>query len=232
MVHRPNLQHSKIYQKRIYDSVWNRKKKKQSPRHLVQLSIWTSGVDILDIETQLNSLKMKRIQRLLNPTNALWKNLTLYQLNLVLNYNQSLALFKEKQILWSTSHKHLQKQKNEDLLIKLLNALAKFYQQLPCPSYFYKRNFWRIYICKSTVQTDSLFFIASHPGMFQINLLLFIRDLCRCLQPYLLSCTTFGKKLDFTNANHKRIYKFIMELIPNDSKHLLKTETSQKKNLF
>ena len=118
-----------------------KKKKKQSPRHLVQLSIWTSGVDILDIETQLNSLKMKRIQRLLNPTNALWKNLTLYQLNLVLNYNQSLALFKEKQILWSTSHKHLQKQKNEDLLIKLLNALAKFYQQLPCPSYFYKRNF-------------------------------------------------------------------------------------------
>ena len=72
------------------------KKKKQSPRHLVQLSIWTSGVDILDIETQLNSLKMKRIQRLLNPTNALWKNLTPYQLNLVLNYNQSLALFKEK----------------------------------------------------------------------------------------------------------------------------------------
>ena len=27
-------------------------------------------------------------------------------------------------------------------------------------------------------------------------------------------------------------YKFIMELIPNDWKHLLKTETSQKQNSF
>ena len=52
------------------------------------------GLGILDIETQLNSLKIKWIQRLLNPTNALWKNLMLYQLNLILNYNQELALFR------------------------------------------------------------------------------------------------------------------------------------------
>ena len=84
------------YTKKEYTILSGTGKIIQSPRHLVQLSIWTSGVDILDIETQLNSLKMKRIQRLLNPTNALWKNLTPYQFNLVLNYNQSLALFKEK----------------------------------------------------------------------------------------------------------------------------------------
>ena len=64
------------------------------------------GLGILDIETQLNSLKIKWIQRLLNPTNALWKNLMLYQLNLILNYNQELALFRKKQILRSTNNKH------------------------------------------------------------------------------------------------------------------------------
>ena len=63
-------------------------------RRQTQLSIWTIGVGILDIETQLNSLKIKWIQKLLNPTNALWKNLMLYQLNLILNYNQELALFR------------------------------------------------------------------------------------------------------------------------------------------
>ena len=41
------------------------------PRYLAQLSIWMSGLGNLDIETQLNSLKIKWIQRLLNPTNAL-----------------------------------------------------------------------------------------------------------------------------------------------------------------
>ena len=31
---------------------------------------------------------------------------------------------------------------------------------------------------------------------------------------------------------YKRIYKFTMDIIPNDWKQLLKTETSQKKNPF
>ena len=67
--------------------------KVQPPRHLFQLSTWTIGLGILDIETQLSSLKINCIQSLLNPTNVLWKNLTLYQLNLILNHNQGLALF-------------------------------------------------------------------------------------------------------------------------------------------
>ena len=44
----------------------------EPPRHLAQLSIWAIGLGISDIEIQLNSLKIKRIQRLLNPINALW----------------------------------------------------------------------------------------------------------------------------------------------------------------
>ena len=81
------------------------------------------------------------------------------------------------------------------------------------------------------------FLYQTTPDIFQTNLILFIRDLCRCLQPCLISSTTFGEKLAFTTANHIWIYyeikyKFIMDLTPNDWKHLLKTETSQKKNPF
>ena len=40
------------------------------PRNPVQLSTWKGWLGILDIDTQLNSLKIKWIQRLLNLTNA------------------------------------------------------------------------------------------------------------------------------------------------------------------
>ena len=93
------------------------KEKIRPSRHLLQLSIWMSELGILNIETQLNSLKIDWIQRLdskvrfkgFNLTNAL----LLYQLNLILNYNQGLALYRQKQMLRSTSHKDLQKQNNE-----------------------------------------------------------------------------------------------------------------------
>ena len=47
-------------------------------KHLFQLSTWKGGIGILDIDTQLNFLKTKWIQKLLNPTNAFWKDLMLY----------------------------------------------------------------------------------------------------------------------------------------------------------
>ena len=53
-------------------------KKMLPPRHLAQLSIWRGGLGILDIETQLNYIKIKWIQRLLNLNNAFWKDLMLY----------------------------------------------------------------------------------------------------------------------------------------------------------
>ena len=55
-----------------------------------------------------------------------------------------------------------------------------------------------------------------------------IRDVCRFLHPGLISSTTFDEKLSFPIANHKRLYKLTMDLIPNDCKHLLRTVISQK----
>ena len=57
------------------------------PRHLVQLSISKDGLGILDIDTQLNSLKTKWIQRLLILTNFMWEDLMLYLMNLILKPN-------------------------------------------------------------------------------------------------------------------------------------------------
>ena len=101
--------------------LWN-KKNIRPPRRLVQLSILTSGLRVLDKETQLKSLKIKLIQKLLKPNNVLRKNLMLHQMNLILNYNQDMALFRQKQILRYNIHKHLQNQGNEDFFIELLNV--------------------------------------------------------------------------------------------------------------
>ena len=43
---------------------------------LIQLCIWKLGLDILHVNIQLNSmLKLNGFKRLLNPTNAFWKDL-------------------------------------------------------------------------------------------------------------------------------------------------------------
>ena len=81
----------KDIKKEIYNFLWN-SKKIRPPRHLAQLSSWKGGVGSLYIDNELHSSKIKWIQSLSNPTNALWKNLTLYQLNLILNSNHGLAL--------------------------------------------------------------------------------------------------------------------------------------------
>ena len=66
---------------------------------------------------------MKWIQSLLNPTNALWKDLMLHWLKLILNSDQDLAFFLTKTDSYrSISHKKLQKQNNEDFSIQLLYA--------------------------------------------------------------------------------------------------------------
>ena len=97
---------------------------------------------MLDIETQLNCLKIKWIQRLLNPTNAPRKNLMLYQLNLILNYNQGLWRFLDKQILRLISNvvtSILQKQNDEDFFIQLLNAWLHFTNNFPGPHRLQKK---------------------------------------------------------------------------------------------
>ena len=67
----------KEIEKRIYNFLRNIKKNQTS-------QTLRNSLDILDIDnsihhhTQLNSLKIKLIQKLLNPINALWKELMLY----------------------------------------------------------------------------------------------------------------------------------------------------------
>ena len=111
----------KEIEKRIYNFLQNNKKNQTS-------QTLRRSLDILDIDTQLNSLKIKLIQKLLNPTNSLWKDLMLYWLNidLTLNSNQGLALFRQKQILSYNWHKNLQKQDNEDFFIQLINVWLHF----------------------------------------------------------------------------------------------------------
>ena len=102
----------KEIEKQIYNFLQNNKQNQtsQTLRH---------SLDTLNIDTQLNSLKIKLIQKLLNRTNAHWKDLILYWLNieLILNSNQGLALFRQKQILRYNWHRNLQKQNNEDFFI-------------------------------------------------------------------------------------------------------------------
>ena len=62
------------YTKKEYTVSSGTGKKMWPPKPLVQLSISMSGLDILDIEAQLNSLKIKWIQRLLNPKCPLEKS--------------------------------------------------------------------------------------------------------------------------------------------------------------
>ena len=62
--------------------------KLQPPKHLAHFSIWRDKLAILERKTQSNYIKIKLIQRLLNPTNDLWKYLILYWLKLVLNFDQ------------------------------------------------------------------------------------------------------------------------------------------------
>ena len=102
MIHRPNLYYSEIYQKENWKKNIQfplEQEEIQTARHLAQLSLWRVRLGILDIDIQLNYIKIKWIQRLLNPTNAIWKDLMLYWLKLILNSEQDLALFRQKQIL-------------------------------------------------------------------------------------------------------------------------------------
>ena len=115
----------KQIEKRIYDFLLE-EKKIRPPRHLIQLPIWKGGLGILEIDTQLNSLKIKWSQRLLHPATALWKDLILYRLNLILNSNQGLASFRQNQILRSIRHKNLQNYNNEDFFLQHLKAWLFF----------------------------------------------------------------------------------------------------------
>ena len=81
---------------------------KNTTAQVAQLSIWRDGQGISGINIQTHWKE--------NATNALWTDFMLYRLNLILNSNEGLALFRQKQILWCNRHKNLQKKKNEDFI--------------------------------------------------------------------------------------------------------------------
>ena len=59
-----------------------------------------------------------------------------------------------------------------------------------------------------------------------------IRDICRLLQPGLISSETFREKLDLPNVNHNNINKRIVELIPKNWLHILKTSQQSLFKVF
>ena len=91
--------------------------KKRPPRYVGQLSILRGGLGILDISTQLNSIK-KMDSKVTKSHQCSLKDLLPYRLNLILNTNQGLALFRQIQILRSNRRKNFQKQNNEDFFIQ------------------------------------------------------------------------------------------------------------------
>ena len=106
-----------------------------------------------------------------------------------------------------SSHKHLLKQNNGDFFIQLLNTWLHFTNKnFPAPTSVKGILDQHIFLNPRSKLITYLFSIASHSGIVQTNLLLFIRNLCRCLQARLISSTTFGEKLDFNTVNHIKEY--------------------------
>ena len=200
---------------------------------VAQLSIWRGGLGILDKDTQLNSLKRKWIQRLLNPTNALWKELMLYRLNLILNSKRGLVLFRQKQILSSNRTRICKNRTMEIFFIQLLNAWLHFTNNdFPIPTSTEKILDQPIFLnqyIKLNFSCDNPHFYCIPPRNVSGKFIV-IRGLCRFLQPGLISSTTFDERLSFPTANHKIIYKLIMDLIPNVRSTYL--ELKLFKNLF
>ena len=90
----------------------------QPPRHLAKLSIWRDGLGIFDIDTQLNYIIKMHLKVIKSQQCSVERSHVV--LKLILNSDQGLTLFRQKQIVnyRSTSYKNLQK--SEDFFIQLL----------------------------------------------------------------------------------------------------------------
>ena len=214
---------------RIYDFLWKGKNEtSQAPSSTLQLGGWTR---FFYVDTSLNSLKIKCIQRLLNSAFAFWIDLMVYWLNLILKSNQGLALVRQKQILRSNRYEILGIQNNEDFSIQLLNAWLHFtnnnFPIAPSIEEILDHPIFLNPHTKLEFSSDKAYFYCIPPRNISDKFTI-IKDLCRFLQPGLISSTTFDEEQGFLTTNYERIYKLIKDLILNDWKHLLRTETSQK----
>ena len=150
MIHRPNLYYSKMSKRKLKKewtissgtgkntTSWTL----SSSLHLEGQTRYFTTVNCCFGHTHtIKLIKIKWIQSLLNPTNALWKDLMLHWLKLILNSDQDLAFFLTKTDSYrSISHKKLQKQNDEDFSIQLLYAwlyLPYIYRRNSCPTHIF-----------------------------------------------------------------------------------------------
>ena len=69
----------------------------QPPRHLAKLSIWSGGLGIFDIDPQLNYIIRMHLKVIKSQQCSVERSHVV--LKLILNSDQGLALFRQKQIL-------------------------------------------------------------------------------------------------------------------------------------
>ena len=153
VIHRLNLYHSKISIRKLKKeyTISSGAGKIQPPRHWAQLSICRGRLGILLFS--LNYIKMKWIQNLLNSTNALWKDLMLYWLKLILNSDQDLAIFQQKQILIGQLVTQIYENRTTKISLfnySMLGYISPITTSLPR---IYKGNSCPTHILKPTYQT-------------------------------------------------------------------------------
>ena len=157
----------------------------------------------------------------------------LYRLNLILNTNLGLALFRQNQILLSTRHRNLQNHNNEVFFIQLLNAWLHFTDNtFPTPTLIEEILDQPLFLnphTKLDFNSDNPYFYCILPRNISDKFAT-VRGICRFLQPGFISPITFEGKLSLPSTNHNNIS--IIELIPKDWIHLLRTKTSQQSFLW
>ena len=150
------------------------------------LSILKCGLGVIHIDTQLSSLKIKG---LFNPINALWKDLILHQLTLILNFNQDLALSRQIQILMSNRHKIFKNRTRKISFIKLLNAWLHLINNIIPKATSLEEIIDQLIFSKPHTKldfkSDNLHFYCVPPRTISDKFTL-IRKLCRYLQPGLI----------------------------------------------
>ena len=139
----------------------------------------------------------------------------LYRLNLILNSNYGLALFRQNQILRPITHRNLHKYNNEDFFIQLLNAWLHFTNNdFPTPTSIEEILDQPLFLNPHT----KLDFSSNNPYFYCIppnnvsDKFNTIRDICKSLQPGFISPRSFKEKLNLSTANYSDIYKLIIQL--------------------
>ena len=135
-----------------------------------------------------------------------------YRLNLILNSNQGLALFRQKQIRRSNRHEHLLKRA---MKFSLFNYLILGYispnNSFLTPTFIEKILDQPIFLNlhnKLDFRSDNPYFYCIPPRNISDKFTR-IRDLCRFIQPGLISTAAFDDKLGFSTANRKEYIKLL-----------------------